>query len=160
VSSEEIVVGVGEMAVVDSPRVLVAVALGSCVALMLYDLGAGVAGLAHIMLPTAALPDPPMPGKYADTAVTAMLDELSARGARKGLILAKLVGGAQMFAPNHEGPAIGERNIRTVTALLKELHIAVVAHEVGGTVARTVEFDTSNAACSIRTALVREPTRI
>jgi chemotaxis protein CheD len=157
---EQIAVGVGELAVVDSPHLLVAMALGSCVALVVYDARAKVGGLAHVMLPQSSGANVVQPGKYADTALEAMIVQLKEMGARKALLVAKLVGGAQMFNPNHEGPAIGERNVHTLTSLLRQRHVPIVAQEVGGTVARTVEFETATGACFVRTALTREPWRI
>lgn len=146
------VVGVGESVVVDEPSTLVGMALGSCVALMLYDLRAGVAGMAHVMLPAAPEPDTPHMGRYADTAVRTLLDEMLERGARRGLVMAKLAGGAQMFSVNHEGLAIGERNVEALESLLRSEHVPLVAQDTGGKRARTVEFDTRTGMVLIRTA--------
>lgn len=147
-----IVVGVGEIAVVERPHLLVAMALGSCVALMMYDLKAGVAGLAHVMLPAAPSPDTPHQGRYADTAVDSLAGQLLGRGARRGLMLAKLAGGAQMFSMNSEGGAIGARNADALVSLLKDRHVAIVAQDTGGQRARTVEFDTSTGLAMVRMA--------
>ena len=146
------VVGVGEVVVVDEPSTLVGMALGSCVALMLYDLRAGVAGMAHVMLPAAPEPDTPHAGRYADTAVRTLLEEMLSRGARKGLVMAKLVGGSQMFSVNNEGHAIGERNVEALESLLRAEHVPLVAQDTGGKRARTVEFDTRTGLALIRTA--------
>lgn len=146
------VVGVGEAVVVDEPSTLVGMALGSCVALMLYDLRAGVAGMAHVMLPASAEPDTPHQGRYADTAVRTLLEEMLSRGARRGLVMAKLAGGAQMFSVNNQGLAIGERNVEALESLLRSEHVPLVAQDTGGKRARTVEFDTRTGLVLIRTA--------
>ena len=56
----ETMVRMGELAISDTPGdVLVSLGLGSCIGLALVDKRAGVAGLAHIVLPqTAGAPKP------------------------------------------------------------------------------------------------------
>lgn len=147
-----LVVGVGEIAVVEGPSLLVAMALGSCVAVMMYDAKVGVAGLAHVMLPSAPSIETPHCGRYADTAVEALAGELVSRGARRGLLLAKLAGGAQMFSMNSDIGAIGTRNTEALVSLLKDRHIALVAQDTGGRRARTVEFDTETGVATVRMA--------
>lgn len=147
-----VVVGVGELAVVEGPHLLVAMALGSCVALMMYDLKANVAGMAHVMLPAAPSADTPHKGRYADTAVDTLIEQLRERGGRKGLLLAKLAGGAQMFSMNSDASGIGDRNADALFAILKDRHIAVVSQDTGGKRARTVEFDTSTGLAVVRMA--------
>lgn len=153
-----IVVGVGEMIAVGEPAMLVSMALGSCVALMLSDTRAGVAGMAHVMLPAATDLNTALPGKYADTAVITLLEKIIELGGRRGLVVAKLAGGAQMFAVNHEGVAIGERNVEALISMLRSEHVPVVAQETGGKVARTVEFDTRSGQVSVRMAHSKEIT--
>jgi chemotaxis protein CheD len=115
---------------------LAIVGLGSCIALALCDRGAGVAGLAHVVLP--ACPDAgtgvEAPGKYADTAVPELVAALVAAGARKRRLQAVLIGGARMFAT---GLDIGARNTEAVTAALAEAGIPVIAVDTGGTRGRT-----------------------
>lgn len=144
------------MVVVDAPHVLVGMALGSCVGLMMLDARVGVAGFAHVMLPATADPGTATPGKYADTAVVAMTDALLALGGRRGLIVAKLAGGAQMFSVSDDQMAIGDRNVEALISLLKSGHVPLVGRETGGSAARTVEFDTKSGVAKIRMAHGRE----
>ena len=65
-------VGIGEMAVAQPPRQLKAAGLGSCVALALYDRATQVAGLAHIMLPSAEENDHKLFLRFADVVVPPM----------------------------------------------------------------------------------------
>ena len=53
--------------------------LGSCVGVILTDRKSGVHGLAHIMLPEMLKRDPAV-GKYADTAIPALLGEMKKKG--------------------------------------------------------------------------------
>ena len=56
VQEARIVVGIGEFAVVDSPdATIVTHALGSCIAVCVWDQDAGVGGLLHFLLPESKL---------------------------------------------------------------------------------------------------------
>lgn len=52
--SDEIIVGMGRLFVVDKPVILSGIGLGSCIGLMLYDETTSIAGFAHIMLPDSS----------------------------------------------------------------------------------------------------------
>jgi chemotaxis protein CheD len=134
---EVIVVGIGEFCV--SKRPLSSIGLGSCVGLILHDPGRGIGGLAHIMLP-ASNGKVDRPGKFADTAVTSLISEISRQYGKNGTIIAKLTGGASMFSRFSENFSIGERNLAAVRISLKELSIPVVGEDVGGNIGRTITY--------------------
>jgi len=96
----ETMVRMGELAISDTPGdVLVSLGLGSCIGLAVVDKRAGVAGLAHIVLPaTTGTPKPEAMNKFADHAVPALVDGMVERGASRMFLQASLVGGASMFA--------------------------------------------------------------
>ncbi len=58
---------------------LIALGLGSCIALVMIDSQAQIAGLAHVMLPESSGPTT-LPGKFADTAVPELLDRMIGAG--------------------------------------------------------------------------------
>ncbi len=127
----------GELKVADRAGTeLAVVGLGSCIALALCDREARVAGLAHVVLPQS--PDGagplPQPGKYADTAVPALVAAVIAAGARRRRLHAVLIGGARMF---ETGLDIGSRNTEAVRAELIRAGVPVTATDVGGTRGRT-----------------------
>ena len=68
--------------------------LGSCIGVALYDRRAGIGGLAHVMLPDSR-GEVKMPGKFADTAIPALVEKLTQAGA--GKLSAKIAGGANML---------------------------------------------------------------
>ncbi|MCG0314925.1 MAG: chemotaxis protein CheD [Calditerricola sp.] len=149
-------VGMADLQVAKAPDRLVTVGLGSCVAVCIYDPTAKVAGLAHVMLPSSELArgEAVNVGKYADTAIPALLARMEAWGGHRRRFVAKLAGGAQMFAIAAAGnPAlrIGERNVLACKALLAEHGIPVVAEDTGGSSGRTVEFDSETGKLVIRT---------
>lgn len=124
--------------------------LGSCVGIILRDRERGISGLAHVMLPSSLRPGDP-PGKYADSAVPALLAGVEARGARRAFLQAWLVGGARMFPVEDGLGAIGDRNVEEARRLLAAAGIPVVREEVGGSSGRTVTFEAATGKLEIRT---------
>jgi chemotaxis protein CheD len=121
--------------------------VGSCVAIGLFD-GQGVGGLAHIMLPEHN--GKGSVGKYAETAIPAMLDDMVRKNADAKKIKAKIAGGAKMFGFPSLNFAIGERNVKKVKEILENLGIRIVGEEVGKNYGRTVEFFTSTGKMVIK----------
>jgi|SRR5690625_1041915 len=147
-------VGISELNIVASPNIIRTSGLGSCVAVVLYDLSKKIAGLAHIMLPDSKLSRQKEINqfKYADTAIPILVKRISAIGGEKKSLRAKLSGGAQMFQFfESDVIRIGSRNIEAVESLLKNLSIPIVARDVGGNRGRTIEFDPSTGKMKIRT---------
>ena len=77
---------------------LVTLGLGSCIGLALLDRRAGIAGLAHIVLPGSGGNGQVNQFKFAGRAVPELIDRVVALGARRAMLEAVLVGGASMFA--------------------------------------------------------------
>jgi len=129
--------------------VLITVGLGSCVAVILHDAEGRIGGLAHVLLPAPAPGRPPSPeGRFALTAVPALLRAMGAHGARRAAVTARLVGGASMFA-NLVAPGsvqVGERNLVATREALATAGIAVVGESVGGDFGRSVEFDIASGS--------------
>ena len=148
----ETMVRMGELAISDTPGdVLVSLGLGSCIGLALVDKRAGVAGLAHIVLPaTSGAPKPEAMNKFADHAVPALVDGMVERGASRVFMQAALVGGASMFAGT--GLEVGARNADAVRELVGRRRVPVVAEAVGGSKGRTVKVDVKSGTVSVREA--------
>lgn len=151
-SDGRVVVPMGQLAVKAAPATLAALGLGSCVAVMLYDRVAAVGGLAHVLLPAG--PAGAMranPARYAQTAVPSLLEAVLAAGAHRPRLIARLAGGATMFA-NLVAPgliSIGERNTLAVREGLDALGIRVAGELVGGDHGRTVVFDLADGRVRI-----------
>jgi chemotaxis protein CheD len=117
---------------------LACIGLGSCIGLTLLDRRAGVAGLAHVMLPSAPA-EARQPAKFADLAVDALLAAVEREGAVKRRLEAIIVGGAQMFAFGAAaGKDIGRRNEAAVREELTRVRVPLVAHETGGSSGRSM----------------------
>ena len=130
---------VADYAVAQGDATIVTIGLGSCVAIMLHDSSAGVAGLAHVLLPTEAMSrDRENPAKFPSTAVPLLLQEMRRLGGH-GPFVAKIVGGASMFRQLlANGTNMGERNIEATRRALKAANIPIVAQDVGGDYGRSV----------------------
>jgi len=131
------VIGIGDHHVGSDP--MTSIGLGSCVALVLHDEDRMIGGMAHVMLP-ASNGRQDRPGKFADTAIVVLREELRLRGCRNGSVVAKLVGGASMFKDFSGNLNIGERNLESLRSLALKHHLAIRAEETGGTFGRSLTY--------------------
>lgn len=133
---------------------LLTLGLGSCVAIMLYDKDAKVGGMAHVLLPSRSLArDASNPAKFPETAVPLLLQRMTRLGAEPRRIVAKLAGGASMFAALMTPGTIqmGERNIVASRNALRDADVSVTAEAVGGAQGRSVRFHLADGSVEIRT---------
>jgi chemotaxis protein CheD len=153
----ETMVRMGELATsAVAGHVLVSLGLGSCIGLALVDKRAAIAGLAHVVLP-ASDGRGGTPGKFANTAVEALIAELLGLGARRIALEAVLVGGASMFKfGTGGGMEVGQRNEEAVRAELARLRIPVAAADTGGSRGRTIRVAVGSQAVTSRAAGERE----
>ena len=152
-SPRESIVKVADWAADRAGTVLVTLGLGSCVAIMLYDPTARAGAMAHVLLPSKSLArDHQNPAKFPETAVPLLVDRLSALGADPRRLVAKLAGGASMFASLMTPGTIqmGERNVVAARTALRTAAIPIVAEAVGGDRGRTVRFRLDDGQVEIR----------
>ena len=149
----EIRVKVAECAVGRDEQTLITIGLGSCVAIVLYDSVTRVGGLAHTLLPDESMArDRTNPAKFAASAVTLLLAEMTRLGADATRVRAKLVGGASMFANllPKGGINIGDRNITAARRALEQSGIRIVAEDVGSDHGRSVHFHLEDGRVEVR----------
>ncbi|MCH5324023.1 MAG: chemotaxis protein CheD [Eubacterium sp.] len=150
----KITVGISDQKLCRSPDELVTYALGSCVGICLADIQAGIAGMAHIMLPdSGAVPGDGNRFKFADTAIKLLYDSMVAEGAQPSRITAKIAGGANMFGGSTSLMNIGGRNIEAVRDNLNKLGIPILAEDVGLNYGRTVFFDPQSGEMTVKSGL-------
>src|SRR5690554_1537063 len=140
-------VGMADLQSSVHPCVITTLGLGSCVGVALYDPIKKVAGLAHIMLPSSQQArNKSNIAKFADTAIVKLVEDMVALGASKSRLVAKLAGGAQMFAfiEGSEMLRIGARNVAASREMLKSLNIPIISEDTGGNYGRTVEIHSEN----------------
>jgi len=154
-STETVIkVGMADLkATVGRNGILRTTGLGSCIGLTLHDAHAGVSGMAHIMLPASeiARERPFNVAKYADTAVPELIRIMKELGAETGRLVAKMAGGAQMFAfVASEAMRIGPRNAEAVKKMLELYRIPLVAEDTGENFGRTIELECATGILVVR----------
>ena len=148
---EEVRVNMAEMKV-ERKQVELVTSVGSCVAICLYDSIHKCGGLAHIMLPYSSnSSQEPIPPKFADTAVPALVKAIHQIVGKDSRLTAKISGGGNMFSSlgaNHLD--IGAKNVNAVKATLDMFSIRLLGEDVGGTHGRRIMFNTASGTVKIR----------
>ncbi len=132
-----------DMNVCVAPDAITTLGLGSCVGIAIYDPCTKIAGLVHVMLPDSTkILNNENKAKFADTGIDNLIYLMVKLGANRKALIAKIAGGAQMFAFNNnsEMMRIGERNVEATKLKLKELGIRILAEDTGSNYGRTIEF--------------------
>lgn len=143
--SKMIKVGMADLKVCNAPDALTTIGLGSCVGIALYDPIKKISGLAHIMLPdSSAIRNNSNIAKFADSGIEELVRQMVSIGASKTRLVAKIAGGAKMFALSNAASStainIGSQNVSATKSKLKELGIRILAEDCGLNYGRTVEF--------------------
>jgi chemotaxis protein CheD len=150
-----LVVGVGDCKhALRESDTLVTYALGSCIAVGIWDPVSKVAGLLHFMLPErqpgmgASGPDHPF--RYADTGTPLLFRKAYELGADKRRLQVYLAGGASVV---DDGGLfnVGKRNHTAIRKLLWKAGVLVHGEDVGGTHSRTVRLDSFSGRFVIST---------
>jgi chemotaxis protein CheD len=149
-------IGIAQYAVARPPEQLCCLGLGSCVAVFLYDPQSKIGGVLHALLPRVP-PKKKPDAKYADAGIRILYDAMISEGANKNRLVAKLVGGAQMFPNLDLGISdIGGENIREARKMLRTLGIRVVSEDVQGGKGRSAYYSLDTGAVTIRTAFTTD----
>jgi chemotaxis protein CheD len=148
-----IVVGIGEFAVSnDTSSVIVTHALGSCVAVCLWDPDARVAGLIHVLLPDSRINAERaqvQPAAFADTGIPMLFRTAYDYGVQKKRVQVRLIGGADITGIGGGAGSVGKRNILAARALLWKNGVMVQREAVGGTEARTVAMEVGDGRIQV-----------
>ena len=138
-----VVVDVADFKVSQDPRsVIVTYALGSCIALCLYDPVRKTAGMIHYMLPMSkASPEKAKtkPAMFADTGIALLFEQMFALGCRKEDLVVKAAGGGSVKG-GEDMFQIGKRNYTLLRKLLWKNGLMIAAEDVGGSKSRTVRL--------------------
>jgi len=149
---ERIKVGIAEYEVTTGDAVLTTSGLGSCLGVAIYDDVAGVAGLVHVMLPTAEDMDESNDAKFADTGIEIMVEAMEAEGASRSRMKAKAAGGSDMLDFSENGSGIGVRNIEQVEETLEAFDIPLLDTDVGGDHGRSVRLESDTGDFIVKSA--------
>jgi len=142
--TNEIIVETGSIKVSNDSTALITSALGSCVAITLYDRTQRLGGMVHYILPVN--PGGKKKAKYADTGIKLLLEKMLEWNAKKKDLEAKMVGGAIMFEEFMDDieNSIGKRNIKKGKEILKDLGIKLQSQDIGRNYGRSVKFKLSD----------------
>lgn len=151
----QIVVGVADFKVTDNPEdVIVTYALGSCLAVVVYDPVARVGGLLHFMLAESSI-DPRKaevrPAMFADTGIPLLFKSCYKLGAEKRRMTVKVTGGSTILDRENRF-RIGHKNIAAVRKIFWRNKVFVDGEDTGGDFNRTVRLDMSTGITTVSNA--------
>ncbi len=152
----KLIVGIGEFAVTDQPGAsIVTHALGSCIAVCIWDPTVRVAGLLHFLLADSKInPERARQqvGTFADTGIPALFQEAYKLGLDKKRAEVRLVGGAEIAtAASPSNLQVGKRNILAARNLLWKNGVMIRAEATGGNVPRTVRISADDGRVEVST---------
>ncbi len=138
-------IGIGYMKVTATPGdEIKTYALGSCVAVVLYDKKTKIAGMIHIALPDSAVNTEKaktLPGYFVDTGLPILLKEFKKLGGDRKNTVIKIAGGSSIMDENKTFD-IGKRNAIAVKRFLWKQGLGVMKEDIGGKISRTVSIGT------------------
>ena len=148
-----LVIGISDCQVSAEPECeLITYALGSCIAVSVWDPLRRIAGLLHFMLPESSMDAHKAesnPAMFADTGIDRLLKTASAKGADQRRLVVRLAGGAQVLDPQGVFN-IGKRNYQAARKVLWRYGVLIASEAVGGEVSRTVRLNTENGKMRVR----------
>lgn len=137
-------IGIGHIKASDVPGdEIKTYALGSCVAVILYDKKTKIAGMIHIALPDSAVnieKAKSLPGYFADTGLPLLLKNFKKLGGDRKTTVIKIAGGSSIMDENKTFD-IGKRNGIAVKRFLWKQGLGVMKEDIGGKISRTVAID-------------------
>lgn len=148
-------VGMADLNICVGPDGITTLGLGSCVGIAIRDPLTKIGGLAHVMLPDSTeIKNNTNIYKFADTGIEELVRLMVEKGASRTRLVAKLAGGAQMFAFQNKSDLVrvGDRNVKASRKKLAEMKIPILAEDTGENYGRTVIFYPETGDYVIRTA--------
>lgn len=141
--TEVFTVGISDCKVSSEVDALLAThALGSCIALAIYDPVVRVAGLLHFMLPDSTIDRERAqvkPCMFADTGVPLLFHASYRLGAVKQRLVVSAIGAAQVLS-GADTFDIGKRNYLALRKILWKAGVMIHHEDIGGTRPRTVRM--------------------
>ncbi len=134
-------VGIGEYGISKNKKDMIKTfALGSCVAVIVYDRLQRAAGLVHIALPDSSINEDKAkktPGYFVDTGLPLLFKRMNGSGKVSNSLMIKIVGGSNIMDSNRRFD-IGKRNVLAIKKYLWKNRMGVISEDVGGSISRTV----------------------
>ncbi len=155
-----ITVGIGDFAVAsDDHATIVTHALGSCIAVCIWDPVVRVGGLLHFLLPESKLnPEraQAQPATFGDTGIPLLFQTAYTRGLDKKRARVRLVGGAEIAGLGGVSALnVGKRNLLIARQILWRNGVLVEGESTGGTIPRSVSLSLSDGSVDVTSARER-----
>ena len=145
-----VTIGPGGLYLAEGPEII-ATMLGSCVSACIRDVGLGLGGMNHVMVPLERPEDHEnarlVATAYGAYAMEVLLNELFKAGARRKHLEVKIFGGGRMLAGMTD---IGARNIEFVREYLRVEGLRLVGEDVGGSCSRKILYSPSTGRVKVR----------
>lgn len=122
---------------------MITYALGSCIAVAVYDPMVKVGGLLHFMLPDSKLDlnkAKAAPAMFADTGIPLLFKSCYRLGAKKRRMIVKVAGGASS-TDNSNYFRVGQKNITALRKIFWKNNVLIDGEDTGGGHNRTVSLD-------------------
>lgn len=152
---KQILIRPDELGVSKDEVVFMSLALGSSLAICIYDETRHIGGMAHTLLPKSCSGMIREADKlrFVDSSVQALCDALLAEGAVLADLKAKLAGGARIFSfsETERHKEVGRENILCARQKLQELGIPLTSEDTGENYGRSVYFHTADGRLAIET---------
>lgn len=141
----------GELYVSANREEMITTLLGSCVAVCLYDIEAGIGGMNHFMLPHTRGSDGEDEGedpRYGTPAMELLLKGIASLGGRRDKLSAKVFGGGEMIRAEQYN--VAKANVEFVLEYLQQRSIPVVSMDVGGNFGRKIYYQLKDHQVFVR----------
>lgn len=134
--------------------VLVTHALGSCVAVCIWDPHAQVAGLLHFLLPGSPADSERarvQPAAFADSGIPLLFETAYRKGLLKARAVVRLIGGTENAQPSIGPRQIGKRNVLAARRILWANGVFVETEMTGGDTPRSVYLSAGTGHLEVKT---------
>jgi chemotaxis protein CheD len=139
----------GDTYVTSAPEEVLTTILGSCIAACIRDTVAGIGGMNHFLLPDGNSGDREA-RCYGVNAMELLINDILKHGGDRRRLEAKIFGGANVVSALTD---VGSRNYAFARQFLSDEGIPLVGGDVGGDLARRIQF--MPASGRARQALVK-----
>lgn len=148
-----ITVQIADYKVTNNPDdVLITYALGSCIAVILYDPVNKVGGMIHFMLPLSKTSPEKAEGKpamFADTGVPLLFEDFYKAGGSKVNMTIRVTGGGKLYEDNGTFD-IGKRNYTILRKMLWKNGYTILSEDVGDAKSRTARLEIATGRVIIK----------
>lgn len=157
-------VGMADLNVCKAPEALTTLGLGSCIGACIYDPVTKIAGMVHFMLPDSTrIRNNENIAKFGDTGILETIRRMEELGAKRSRMVAKIAGGAKMFALNVSSNLsslnVGDNNAQAARTAFRNFGIKLLAEDTGLNYGRTIEFYAEDGRLLIK-SVGKEPKTI